>query len=62
MSPFMHTKYWTTGYHVSGENYIPQGQLSGHIIAFPKLVPATQKMHLKNTFRCPYHNLRLTFR
>ncbi len=24
-SHVMHTKYWTTGYHVSGEKYTPQG-------------------------------------
>ena len=26
-TPLMHTKYLTTGYHVSGENFTPQGQL-----------------------------------
>ena len=36
----MHTKYLTTGYHVSGEKYTPEGQLSGHITAFPKPLPA----------------------
>ncbi len=37
----MHTKYLTTGYHVSGEKCTPQGQLSGHIKAFPKPLHGT---------------------
>ena len=41
MSPLMHTKYFNTGYHVGGEKYTPQGQLSGHITAFPKPLPGT---------------------
>ena len=36
MSPLMHNKYLTNGYHVGGEKYTPQGQLSWHITAFPK--------------------------
>jgi len=39
----MHTKYLTTGYHVSGVKYTPKGQLSGHITDFPKPLPATIK-------------------
>jgi hypothetical protein len=51
MSPLFHTKYLTTRYHVSGEKYTPQGQLSGHIIAFPKPLPATIKEALEE--HCP---------
>jgi hypothetical protein len=43
MSPLMHTKCLATGYHVSGEKYTPQGQLTGHNTAFPKLLPDTNK-------------------
>jgi hypothetical protein len=43
MSPLMHTKYLSTEYHVSGKKYIPQGQLSGHITAFPNLLHGTIK-------------------
>jgi len=43
----MHTKYSTTRYHVSGEKYTPQGQLSGHIIAFPKPLLGTIKEALE---------------
>ncbi len=50
MSPLMHTKYLTTGYHVSGENYTPEGQLSGHITTFPKPLPATIKEALEEHF------------
>jgi hypothetical protein len=50
MSPLMHTKYLTTGYHVSGEKYTPEGQLSGHITAFPKPLPATIKEALEEHF------------
>ena len=39
----MHTKYLTIGYHVSGDRYIPQGQLSGPIIAVPKPLLGTMK-------------------
>ena len=50
MSPLMHTKYLTIGYRVSGENHIPQGQLSGHIKTFHKPLPATIKDALKEHF------------
>jgi hypothetical protein len=50
MSPLMHTKYLTTGYHISGEKYSPQGQLSGHITAFPKPLPSTIKEALEEHF------------
>ncbi len=50
MSPLMHTKYLPARYHVSGENYTPQGQLSGHITAFPKPLPATIKDALEEHF------------
>ena len=43
MCPLMHTKYLTTRYHVSGEKYTPQAQLSGHITALPKPLPTTNK-------------------
>ena len=43
MSPLMHTKYLTTGYHFRCGKYAPKGQLSGHITAFPKPLPATIK-------------------
>ncbi len=46
----MHTKYVTTTYHVSGEKYTPQGQLSGHIIAFPKPIPGTIEEALEVPF------------
>ena len=46
----MHTKYLTTGYHVSGEKYTPRGQLFGHITAFPKPLPATIKEALEEHF------------
>mgnify|MGYP006207227381 FL=1 len=59
MSSLMHTKYLTTGYHVSGEKYTPQGQLSGHITAFPKPLPGTIKEALEEHFRCLYHSLRV---
>ena len=49
-SPLMHTKYLTTRYHVSGENYTPQGQLSGHITPFPKPLPTTIKDTLEEHF------------
>jgi hypothetical protein len=39
-SPLMHTKYLITrGYHVSGEEYTPRGQLSGHVTNVPKPLP-----------------------
>jgi hypothetical protein len=50
MSPLMHTKYLATGYHVSGEKYTPEGQLSGHITAFPKPLPTTIKEALEDHF------------
>ncbi len=50
MSHLMHTKYLTTGYHVSGEKYTPQEQLSGHNIAFPKPSPGTIKEALEEHF------------
>jgi hypothetical protein len=43
----MHTKYLTTRYHVSGEKYTPQCQLSGHITAFPNPLPGTIKEALE---------------
>jgi len=46
----MHTKYLTTKYHVSGEKYTSIGQLSGHITAFPKPLPATIKDTLESHF------------
>jgi hypothetical protein len=50
MSPLMHTTYLTTGYHVSGEKYTPEGQLSGYITAFPKPLPTTIKEALEEHF------------
>ena len=50
MSPLMHTKYLTTGYHFSGEKYTPHGQLSGLIIAFPKPLPGTINKALEEHF------------
>ena len=50
MSPLMHTKYLTIGYHGSGENYTPQGQLSGQITLFPKPLPTTIKDALEEHF------------
>jgi hypothetical protein len=50
MSPLMHTKYLTVGYHVSGEKYAPQGPLSGHITAFHKPLPGTIKEALEEHF------------
>ena len=47
----MHTKYLTTRYHASGEKYTPQGQLSGHITAFPKPLPTIIKEALGE--HCP---------
>jgi hypothetical protein len=49
-SPFLHTKYLTTGYHTGGEKYTPQGQLSWHIAAFPRPLPATIKDALEEHF------------
>ena len=46
----MHTKYFTTRYCVIEEKYIPQGQLSRHLIAFPKPLPATIKYALEEHF------------
>ena len=43
----MHTKILTTGHQVSGEKYTPQGQLCGHIAAFPKPLPGTFKEALE---------------
>jgi len=43
VSLLMQTKYLTSGYHVSGERASPQGQLFGHITAFPKPLPSTIK-------------------
>ncbi len=50
MSPLMHTKYLTTGYHVSGEKYTPQGQLSRQITVFPRPLPRTIKEALEEHF------------
>jgi hypothetical protein len=50
MSPLMHIKYLTIGYHVSGEKYTPQRQLSRHITAFPKPLPCTIKEALEEHF------------
>jgi hypothetical protein len=50
MSPLMHTKYLNTRYHVSGENYTPQGQLSGHIKGVPKPLSGTIKEALEEHF------------
>jgi hypothetical protein len=61
MSLLMQTKYLTTRYHVSGEKYTSQGQLSGHIAAFPKPLLATIKDALEEHF-CLYHNLRISLR
>ena len=46
----MHTKYLIIEYHVSGEKYTQQGQLSGHITAFPKPLPGTIKEALEEHF------------
>ncbi len=46
----MHTKYSTNGYHVIGEKYTPQGQLSRHITTFPKPLPGTIKEALEEHF------------
>ena len=54
MRPLMHTKYLTNGYNLSGEKYAPQGQLFGHIIAFPKPLPPTIKDALKEHFAVAY--------
>ena len=59
MRPLMHTKYMTTGYRVSGEKHIVQGQLFGHITSFPKPLPGTIKEALEEIFRCLYHSLRV---
>ena len=40
----------TIGYHVNGENYTPEGHLSGNITAFPKPLPATIKDALEEHF------------
>jgi len=40
-SPLMRTKYLTTGYHVSGEKFTPQGKLFRHITTFPMPLSAT---------------------
>ncbi len=53
MSPSMHIKYRTIGYHVCGEKYTPQRQLSGHIIASPEALPATIKDALEEHFSLP---------
>ena len=37
-------------YHVSGEKYTPQVQLSWHITAFPKPLPSTIKEALEEHF------------
>ena len=51
MSPIMHTKNLTNGYHVRGDKYTPEGQLPGHITSFPKPLPAgTIKEKLKENF------------
>ena len=50
MSPLLHAKYLTTEYHVSGEKYTPQGQLSSHITAFSKPLPGTIKEALEEIF------------
>jgi len=44
------TKYLTTRYHVSGEKYTPEGQLSGRITAFSKPLPSTIKDTLEEHF------------
>ncbi len=46
----MHTKYSTLGYHVSGEKYTPQGQLSSHITTFSEPLPASIKDALEEHF------------
>jgi len=51
MSPLMHTKHFTTRYHVSGEKYTHEGQLSGRITAFPKPLPSTIKDVLEEHFQ-----------
>ena len=56
-SPLMHTKYLIIGYHVSGEKYTPQGQLSSHIAAFPKPLLATIKDALEDHFPLPISQL-----
>jgi hypothetical protein len=43
LSLLIQTKYLSTGYRVSGEKYTPQGQLSGHIIAFPTIKDALEE-------------------
>ena len=40
MSSLMCTKYFSNGYHVSGEKYTPQGQLFEHITTFSKPLPS----------------------
>ena len=50
MSPLMHTKYLTTGYHVSGEKYTSQGQLSRHITTYPMPLPSAIKDALEEPF------------
>jgi len=50
MSPLMNTKNFTNGYYVNGEKHTPQGQISGHIAAFPKSLPATVKDVLEEHF------------
>jgi hypothetical protein len=56
----MHTEYLTTGYHVSGEKYTPEGQLSGHITAFPKPLPGTVKEALEKHFPLSISQLEST--
>ena len=49
-SPLMHTKYAITECHVNGKKHTHQGQLSGHLIAFPKPLLATIKDALEEHF------------
>jgi len=49
-SLLMHTKYVASEYHVSGEKYIPEDQLSGHITTFPRPLPSTIKDTLEEHF------------
>ena len=57
----MHTKYLTIGYHVSRRSILLKDNFLDILQLFLKCYRLQIKMHLKNTFRCPIHSLRISF-
>ena len=59
MSPSMHTKYLTIEFMLMERSILRKDNFMGILQLFLSPYQLRLKKYLKNTFRCPWHNLRV---